>query len=287
MLKVQGGVVYADAPRGRLKIGLTGFFVIAFILSWAGAAPMVLGSWLGPETPETWRVFLRQIAPLQVLMLFGTLITALFVTLVNYGIRGLRDLIGALFKFRVAPVWYVIVLLGPGVICLAGLVLSRRFDASLPPVLVDPAMLAVTAQIFAMYLLINTEEIAWRGYALPQLQRSLSPLNASLWLSLIWGVFHAPLFLVKGGHPAGYSIFLFIFLVMSIGLIAGYVFNKTGGSILISHLLHQAFNAWGQGLETFPVMNDGSPWPFRSVVMVLVMIGVIAAIGLALMKKPD
>ncbi len=185
MLNVQNGIVVAAAPKGRFTIGLGGFLLLAFILSWAGAAPMVLGSWVDADASGRLREIVRALAPFQLLMTFGTLVAALVVALINYGFRGIRDLVGALFRFRVSPLWYLFALAGPAAVFIGGSILSRRFDGALPAFSFDAAMLAASAQIFALYLVINTEEIAWRGYALPQFQRSMAPLTANLALSLI------------------------------------------------------------------------------------------------------
>ncbi len=286
MLYAADGVVYAKTPENGFKIGLVTFFIVAFILSWIGATPMVLASWIDAESHPGLRQFLQQIAPLQILMLYGTLLAALAVTAINYGWSGLRSLLGALFKFRVPLRWYGFALLLPSVIVITGLVLSRIFDASLPPLNINQSMLLSTLQIFTIYLVLNTEEVAWRGYALPQLQRSLSPLKASLILSVIWAVFHAPLFMMNGGHPAGYSIVEFVILVVSIGMIAGYLFNSTAGSVLLVHLFHQANNAWGEGLQIFPAMNGGAVWPFRLAVAGFAVLGIAAAYGLSKRRLP-
>lgn len=287
MLTVQNGIVIAEPPKGRIRVGLGGFLLLAFILSWVGAAPMVLGSWIDADSSGRLREIVGMLQPLQLLMTFGTLIAALVVALLNYGYRGVRDLIGALFKFRVSPLWYVFALAAPAAAFIGGSFLARRFDASLPPFAFDMTMVAASAQIFALYLIVNTEEIAWRGYALPQMQRSMAPLKANLLLALIWGAFHTPLFLMKGGHPAGFSIALFAVMVMSIGLVAGWAFNATRGSVLITHLLHQSLNAWSEGVRVFPVMNEGSPWPMRISVALVAAAGLVAAIMLALKKRPS
>ena len=144
MLKNENGVVFAVSPAGRYSINLVGFFLIAFILSWLGAAPMVLASWLGPDATEARHSLIANLAPLQILMFFGTLITALLTVTVNYGWRGLKDLIGSALRFRVSPIWYVLALGGPALITIVGSVVARSYDAALPPFVVTPAILAAT-----------------------------------------------------------------------------------------------------------------------------------------------
>ncbi len=283
MYQIADGAVVLDAPKRRISIGLPGFLALIFCISWIGAAPMVLASWGGENARLL--ALARTLAPLQILMFFGPMIATVLVTFVNYGSSGLKDLFGALFRFRIRGIWYFLALTGPLVVTLSASVLAREADTSLPLFVITSSMMAVTGQTFLMYLFLNTEEIAWRGYALPYLQGRMSPLRANLTLGVIWGVFHSPLFFMQGGHPAGYSILVFFVMVLSITLIAGFIFNATRGSILISHLLHQSFNAWGEGLRIFPVMNDGSPWPFRLTVLILIALGLCCGVLLA-MRRP-
>lgn len=287
MLEYSEGVVFARPPAGRTRLGFGAFLLVAFALSWAGAAPMVAATWIDPAEQPELVAKIAALQPLQLLMIFGTLIAALIATLVNYGLRGLGSLLKAVFRWRVSPLWYLVVLGGPLAISIAASMIARQYDPSLAPFSLDASMFAAAGQIFLVYLIANTEEIAWRGYALPQLQARLAPLTASVLLAVIWGVFHSPYFFMKGGHPAGYSIALFAGMIIAIGLIAGAVFNATRGSVLIAHFMHQALNASGESMQIFPAMNHGSPWPFRLFVALLAAGGLLAALWLATRRRPD
>jgi len=83
------------------------------------------------------------------------------------------------------------------------------------------------------------EETGWRGFALPRLQRDRSALSATLILSILWALWHLPQF-----------FYLFeptIAIGWLLGLICGavlltWLFNSTGGSILIVAIWHGCFN---------------------------------------------
>jgi membrane protease YdiL (CAAX protease family) len=147
-----------------------------------------------------------------------------------------------------------------------------------------PNVLTSAGQIGLFYLVFNTEELAWRGYALPQLQARMSPLGANAVLTLIWLVFHLPLFAMPGGHPAGYGLMPFIAMVIPIGFIMGAVFNRAAGSVLVVHVLHQGFNAWGEAWQIFPVFS-GSPVPIWLFVALLWIPGLAAIAWLAVARR--
>jgi len=72
---------------------------------------------------------------------------------------------------------------------------------------------------------------------------------------------------------------MFLLMVLPIGMVMGYVFNATGGSLLIVHLRHQSINGWTEGARIFPVFTGGS----RQVLvfaLITILIGVAATVGL-------
>jgi membrane protease YdiL (CAAX protease family) len=78
------------------------------------------------------------------------------------------------------------------------------------------------------------EELGWRGFALPHLQTARSALGASLVLGTLWGVWHLPLYLT-GTDIRPPSLF-------PASVIYTWMYNSTGGSLLIVVLFHAASN---------------------------------------------
>jgi uncharacterized protein len=94
------------------------------------------------------------------------------------------------------------------------------------------------------------EEIGWRGFALPHLQRRYSALVSSLILGLVWACWHFPNFFFF--TPTRLAIFVPMGMVMSV--IYTWVYNSTGGSLFAVVALHGATIAPGKlftGRELF------------------------------------
>ena len=91
------------------------------------------------------------------------------------------------------------------------------------------------------------EEPGWRGFALPQLQRSFSPLLATLILGTLWGIWHFPMHL-NGFYPsAGLAslpgeLALRVLSTLLVAFLYTWFFNKTRGNVLVCTLLHASFN---------------------------------------------
>jgi len=59
-----------------------------------------------------------------------------------------------------------------------------------------------SALAFLAYNIVSfgfSEEVGWRGFALPRLQQRHAAWLATLWLTLGWAIWHAPLFLYRPG----------------------------------------------------------------------------------------
>jgi uncharacterized protein len=76
------------------------------------------------------------------------------------------------------------------------------------------------------------EETGWRGLLLPELQKKHSALSAALVISLIWAVWHWPLFLYRPGYVG-----------MDAGGIAGWFFSLVTGSILLTWIFNSAYGS--------------------------------------------
>lgn len=265
--------IHTTIPHEHERLRLATVIVVIFALSWLGTIPQIMASWLGAAAVPGYVKLLQ-------VFIFAPGLVALWAAWVNGGWPGFRRLLGRIVRWRARWWIYVAVLLGPPAVVVASVLASNALGYTalrLP----DPARaLATFAPIFAVYLLLNTEELAWRGYVLPRMQSSWSPLTAALVLGVIWIFFHAPHFLMKGGHPGGFTPLLFVLSLLPFSVFLTRTFNASAGSVLLTHLLHQSINGWGEALPFLPRFA-GSRAPLT--ISVIIVLGLAA---LAVVARP-
>lgn len=239
---------------------LVWFFVLANALSWTAWLPYVLsengiGVWAFRFPAILGSSQILGVLPGAYL---GPITAAFAITALVDGKRGLRAWGGRLWRWRVAPRWYAITLLGvPAGMLLTGLAFSGGRIAA-PSA---SALLAfVPILLFQMVTTGLAEEPGWRDFALPRLQAHFSPLRAAFILGPLWALWHAPLFLTEwGGYPeASWTrpVAFFVFCV-AFNVVMSWVFNRTGQSLPLSMLMHVGVNTFASVLwvQIFPSLD--------------------------------
>jgi len=84
------------------------------------------------------------------------------------------------------------------------------------------------------------EEIGWRGYLLPELQNFYTALKSTIILTVIWWLWHIPMFFYRFDL---YFSLIFMFPLMLSGSIAfTFLFNQSGGSVLMIIIFHISYD---------------------------------------------
>lgn len=248
------------------------FFVLTYAITWAIESPLVLLRDSVTATQGLVLVILASNVPSMV---------AIVLTAIVLGRGALRKLLGRLLIWRVNPFWYLVVILGPvaltgGVVALNALMGGPALSLGMP--LLGAAIFLAISIVPGSAL---GEEIGWRGYALPRLQAGRSALSASLILAPIWALWHLPLWLTgePGRTPTFYLPFFASALAFSV--ILTWVYNSTGGSLLMVVLLHATANL----PVTLAIDELGS----RATVPVVLFWGlmVVAAIVVVIVAGPE
>jgi membrane protease YdiL (CAAX protease family) len=135
---------------------------------------------------------------------FSPLVAALIVIPLTQGLSGLRALGSRMIRWRVRWYWYAVAIALPLGVVLLTAGLNVVLGASVPS-LAQFGSVSTILLVFAVRL-VNPgdgalgEEPGWRGFALPGLQSTLSPLVSTLILGVLVSGWHAPiLFLEEGG----------------------------------------------------------------------------------------
>jgi membrane protease YdiL (CAAX protease family) len=242
---------------------LVSFFVLAYALTWLAWSPWYLsedGIGLLHYDGEAISDYVNTVA-----LILGPTLSAFIMTGVTEGRRGVRLLARRIVLWRVGLRWYLFVLVGiPAIIVLSTVVLPgalTSFKASAVPstlflyVVAGPVFLFAGGPVF--------EEIGWRGFALPRLQRLYGPLVGSLVLGALWGLWHLPLFLIPSWdtpHGSLLDIALFVGLGLAIAIVFTWVFNNTKGSVFLAILAHGSINSTAAavyGLFPAPAVAGG------------------------------
>jgi membrane protease YdiL (CAAX protease family) len=253
---------------GRWWVALAAFVVIAYALSWSWTFPFAsLGDVI--EKGKGW--------PTLEPAVFGPAMAAFALTAWLCGRRGVADLIARMGRWRMplrwwgatlTPLWFLAAAL---VVAAAAGKMPKFGDfgrySGLPTIGVGAvAVLAIVGGF--------GEEIGWRGFALPVLQRRYSPLTAALLVTPIWALWHLPFFFTVATYrafpPAGYVGFVFGLACGSV--ILAWLYNRTGGSILACAVWHGVYN-----LETGTVAANST---IQAVTTTLVIVQAFALVWL-------
>ena len=197
------------------------YFVLAFALTWALWVPAAL---------EARGLISSLPVPATFLGAFGPLVAAVLVTAQEGGRAGLRSLLGRVLRWRVAPVWYGVAILGPLALTLCAIALHVVLGGQ-PPSLGALIGFLPTLVVYVVYMMPTValgEEVGWRGYALPALQARYNALLASLILGVLWALWHLPVFFNPDTLYSNLSFGLWSAYSISLAYFITWVINYSG-----------------------------------------------------------
>jgi len=199
---------------------LAAFFLLAYAISWA--------AWAIPVLPS-----------------LGPMLAAIIVIAVTTGRAGFRGMLSGLTRWRVPARWWLVAISPVALVLLtlAALLLTGQSPPDSTDVLRQfGGSSAAAAFLFVLATVAASvgEEVGWRGYALPQLQRRFRPLPATLVLALLWWLWHLEFFIIDKLPLSQFPAYLIE--VVAIALILTWLYNRSGGSILLVVVFHAAYN---------------------------------------------
>jgi membrane protease YdiL (CAAX protease family) len=257
---------------------LISFFLLVFALTW----PFLIVDALGSHGVFSFRLSF----PLLILTGYMPTLAAVIVTGMTKGQAGIRTLFGKLMIARVGLRWYLFAIFGFGALCATAILLTNLSGVSptLPLLSGDMPLssnpLGFVLNILLLFVItgiVNGEELAWRGFALPKLQEKYSALESSLILGVIWTMFHLPLFFTLTGSSQAHESFVgFLIGTVSLTVIFTWMYNHTRGSVLLAYLLHAGTNTW---TRVFSIDNGNAVegWILTGLTVLLAVIVLITA----------
>jgi len=213
------------------------FSLLTYLITWGIWLPFVLKNLgiISADIPQVLFVF----------GMFGPVISAIIISRRHEGRGSIKNLFKKMLIVRVGTGWLIFTLILPFVIVLlvlCGLVLiygpipGLEFAGS-------ESMIGI---FFYSLIPCANEELSWRGFVLPGLQKHNTALTSSIIIGILWGFLHFPLFIIQPDRSGGFSLLyivpLFLLMTTFLSIIYTTLYNNTGGSIFIATLFHTIFN---------------------------------------------
>jgi len=220
-------------------VSLPAYFVLTFAFTWTFfitaavlSASVPAGASPGPG-----------ILALVLLGTFGPAIVAVGLSARAEGAHGVRALLAPMFRWRVPARFYLFAMSFMIAIKLAFALVYRAINHAWPPFGAGRVFLLLAAALFSTAVGGQSgEEVGWRGYALPRLAARFGLGAASILLGVIWAVWHLPLFYLHGVDTYGQSFAAYLLSVIAFSVVIAWLYWRTGGSLLLTMLMHAAIN---------------------------------------------
>jgi len=190
---------------------LAASFLLAYVISWA--------AWAIPVLPS-----------------LGPMLAAIAVIALTTGRAGFRGLLSGLTRWRVGLRWWLVAT-SPVALFLLTLAALLLTGQSLPDSTDVLRQFGGSSGAAAFLFVLATvaasvgEEVGWRGYALPQLQRRFRPLPATSVLRVLWWLWHVEFFIIDKLPLSQFPAHLVE--VVAVAIILTWLYNRSRGSILL------------------------------------------------------
>lgn len=205
---------------------------------------------------------------------FGPTIAGIIVTALFKGKSGLKNLLARTTKYKLEIKWYLLVIIVPLLLSVISLLLGYVLSGFQPIEFnfLVPVSLFIP---FLLYMIIFTglqEELGWRGYALPELQKKYSAEKSSWILGIAWGLWHIPANLAAPFLSGQLSVPIVVvtLLALTIGIVGWTIVNtwfyNNTESVFLIILLHgitntlQSYIVLSSSNQTAPMIYGILPW---------------------------
>lgn len=231
------------------------FLIITFLWSWIFwiIGLFYLKRGISQETINSFLI-------LFFLGVYGPSISAIITTSIYSGFKGVLDLLKKILIWKLPLKNYLFVIFAPLFFVSIGIILYSLFVGNIG--YFEPlAFFSIPTILWAgLYAGPLGEELGWRGFLLPELQKKFSNLKSAIYIGIIWFTWHIPLFwapfgtLVSGDTFSFLPIVIYFIMLICLSIMITWLVINSKESVLIAILFHLSINA-GIALLFFPELN--------------------------------
>jgi uncharacterized protein len=184
-------------------------------------------------------------------------------------------------NWRVSWQWYALAFFMPPLVMLLAQIIHWALGGTIPT---SPAVGHVPFAVanFGLVFLIGGplgEELGWRSYAVPALGSRMGWRTTSLFVGVIWGVWHVPWFFTAGTAQSQMQFAVFMFNIIAGSVLFSWLFLRSKGSIIPALIAHTSLNACAGILSIVPTPETSRPYALVT--------GILVGIACWVLLRPD
>ncbi len=237
------GIIVTAITNPQPRKGSRRAFWITFLVAWVISALVFLAH----------NTFINH-APLNPVMVGFTLVSVLpvafVISMARSRLPAVKGYMASLVRLRGVWGWSLLALvLTPALVLLSILVsslLGRQPMTTHPFQGISLALVGLVAVKFLYQLFFfnaTGEEAGWRGFALPRMQSSMSPLMACLIINIFWVLWHVFLWTAEGRPVSSPGFWGTTYMQdLPATVMSSWLYNRSKGSILVADIAHAAAN---------------------------------------------
>tara|TARA_R110002111_G_scaffold241492_1_gene303240 strand:- start:28 stop:855 length:828 start_codon:yes stop_codon:yes gene_type:complete len=217
--------------------------------------------------------------------IYGPTISGIVTTLLFDGHKGVLNLLKKVFIWKIPFKNYLYIILLPIIFVIIGIGFYNILIGNIGSFDIAAFLSIPTVLWSGFYAGPLGEELGWRGFLLPELQKKHTNLKSAIIIGVIWFIWHIPLWwapfgtLVSGESISFLPVITYFIMLMCLSIIITWLVINSKGSVLVAILFHLSINA-GIALLFFPELNVD----FKKVHL-LSSIGVILFTGILIAKN--
>lgn len=211
------------------------YFVLAFLFTYAAWSVTLFTA--GADDPNT---MIDLPTAFRSLGMWGPAAAGIVVMAVTRGKAGLQELFRRVFLWRVPLRWYLLILFcWPVIVILSDFLYAQLTNQAISFQWNGWRQTTIWLAQSPFVAFWASEEIGWRGFALPRLLSRRNALVSSLIVGTIHALWHLPLFFM-GNPPLGYWLF-----TVSLAIFMTWLMNNNRGSVFLAIFFHFWVNVYG------------------------------------------
>ncbi|MDR2907799.1 MAG: CPBP family intramembrane metalloprotease [Bacteroidales bacterium] len=211
------------------------FFVITFLWSWLCFFGAI---WTEQSSSQSGAFSL-----LFIMAFFGPAIGALISIRTTKGKGAIRKFLKSFLSLNFGWKVWLSIFLVLGSVSIIAWYLPELFGAEKLPYNIPPIYMLPMFLLMMIFLSGGQEEIGWRGYILPYLEKRFGLMTGTLILGVIWAIWHLPLWFSEAVNQSYMNFFAFMLLVIGASYFFSWIIAASGNRPMSGLVVHGLFNA--------------------------------------------